>query len=143
MIARHDPFVAAYDLRIDGVGVMLRPQPEGGALVSRRLAELDENPQLDNIRPRGYVVELRFTVIAQDHVQRRDGSRDTLTSGRQIKRLVERAAARGGPTPTELAFATGEEYAGSVRTYTAQQTRFWPAPAWDLAVVFHQPQPVR
>jgi hypothetical protein len=143
MIAKRDILASAYDLRFDGVGVMLRAQPDGGPLVARRLAELDENPQLDNIRPRGFVLELRFTVIAADHVRRRDGSLDTLVSGQQIKRTIERAAARGGPTPTTLEFPGGETLDGSVREYTAQQTREWPTPAWELAVVFHQPQPVR
>jgi hypothetical protein len=143
MIARRALAASAYDLRIDNVGVMLRAAEDGGPLVARRTVELEENPQLDNVRPRGFIVELRFTILAADHVRRRDGSRDTLTSGRQIRRVVERAAARGGPTPTELVFPDGETAEGSIREFTARQTRDWPTPAWELDVVFQQPAPVR
>lgn len=132
---------ALYDLKIDAVGVMLRPTP-AGALVTRRMTELDEASQLDNIRARGMVLAFQFVVICADRVRRRDGQLDTLRSGRALLAHLRTCAARGGPTPTRFAFADGPAFGGSVQDLTATRTASWPRAAWDVAVTVYQPEPV-
>ena len=141
MITRRAPSLA-YDVKVDGIGMMLRPQEDGADLVTRRMVELEEAQQLDNIRARGFVLELRMTVIAADRVRRRDGKVDTLTSGAQIKAKLQSAAAHAGPSPTRFVFADGEVITGSVHEFSPRLVRTWPTPSWDISVSVHVPIPV-
>lgn len=142
MITRRAPALA-YDVRIDGRGMMLRAQEDGSDLVTRRMVELEEADQLDNLRARGMVLELRFTVIAADRVRRRDGKVDTFLTGAAIKRVLERATAKGGSTPTRFLFADGDVVDGSIHEYSPRLVRQWPTPAWDVSISVHAPIPVR
>jgi hypothetical protein len=110
VITRHAYQTRAYDLRIDGLGVMLRPQETGSDLVTRRMVELEESPQLDNIRA-GQMLELRCTIVAAD-ASAAGWKVDALTARRAILRAVHRAAAHASRRPPGCEFASGETLTG-------------------------------